>query len=338
MDAYDEALVPPPFGLANPGTLCYLNCYLQVFAGLSAFTRAVLDNEGYLSQTDTGLAMLAFVRAYSGPAAQRLAPDIAAHSGRILAALTRDLAARRPWFKFGGGQESASELFVLILDMMEPPPAGADGGAGAPADLSVASVESPITRLFLHRYRCQLHCRQCRTFVSTETDHAVVFNLFHIDRMKQPPCTLADFSNAVYLQVSETDDYHCPTCKAPTKACRLYTLTMVPEVIVCAFNLYVEYGGARRARYFPRYLEFPAVNGGKLTFRLVGQVEHAGSLGGGHYWARGLRADRAYGPGAPLQAFCLNDTGVSPTAFASSPNTYLLAYHFEQKKLPAGEA
>jgi len=349
MDTYDRTLVPPPFGLANTGTICYLNSYLQMLAGCSSFTRAVLRNEGYLGRTGTGRAVLDFVRAYCPPVQgaggvpqPRLAADIPAHSARILGALARDLAARRPGVQFGGGQESASELFIFLLDMMEPPEAaeateGLRPGEGPPAKAPghlVASVESPITSLFLHRFRCDLHCRQCRGVVSSETDHAVIFNLFHLDQMRVPPATVADFSKAIRLQVSETDGYHCPTCRAPTKAFRVYTLTMVPEVVICAFNLYTGYGGSRRARYFPESVEFPAVGGGSLAFRLVGQVEHAGSLGGGHYWARGLRADNA----SCERVYLLNDTGMTPSTFGPSPNTYLLLYHFVGRTAPAGEA
>jgi ubiquitin C-terminal hydrolase len=57
-----------------------------------------------------------------------------------------------------------------------------------------------------------------------------------------------------------------------------------------------------------------------LTYNLIGQVEHAGALSGGHYWARGLRSGG--------QAYLLNDTGVSPAAFAHTAQTYIVAYHY----------
>jgi hypothetical protein len=323
MDAYDPAFAPTGFGLNNTGVICYFNSFLQLLASCTSLTRAVLADAGYLGRTRSGAAVLAFVRAYAAPegAYRAPAPDVAGLSARVLAALVEDLAARRPRVRFGGGMESASEALVHLLDMMEPPSGSPAEEAALAAAPGVLSVESPVTRLFLHRFRCDLHCRECRRIVSRETDYAVTFQLFHLDWLRSPPATVADFSQAVRLQVSATEDYKCPDCGAgPARAFRSYSLTMCPEIVLTIQNLYVGYGGARRARYFPDRLEFPKPDGGLLVYRLVGQVEHAGSLDGGHYWARGLRAGE--------RVFLLNDSGVTPSHFEPTPNTYLMAYHY----------
>jgi hypothetical protein len=340
MDPYDTNWAPVGFGLNNPSALCYLNAFLQTLAGLTSLTKAVLAHADYLSQTKTGAAFLSFVQAFATEDGARARPaeEIAFLSERVLAALTADLQVRRPWFHFGNSQESASEAFVLFLDMMEPPSpetdavAGADGGDAAG---TVHSAESPITALFLHRFRCDLHCRRCKLIVTAETDYAVIFNLFHFDRMRVRPTTMATFSKAVRCQISATEDYKCEECyrrqqaaAAPgtpvvaesSPAFRVYNLTMVPEIVFCAFNLYVGYGGVRRVRYFPDRLEFPAVGDGKLVYRLVGQIEHSGALTGGHYWAYGLRAGE--------RVYRLNDTGVDPAAFTPTDHTYIVAYHY----------
>ena len=66
----------------------------------------------------------------------------------------------------------------------------------------------------------------------------------------------------------------------------------------------------------------PSRTGGALKYRLVAQIEHSGGLEGGHYWARCLRG------GGALQAFMLNDTGISPARFGPSAETYIVVYHF----------
>ena len=302
MDAYDTAIIPTEFGLNNTGVICYFNSFLQALAGCTAFTKAVLANAEYLKQTRTGSAVLTFVRMYT----QLM--DVSGASANILHALVSDLSVRRPHVRFGNNQESASEALVHLLDMMEPP----------------TQSESPITRLFLHRFRCDLYCRTCKKIVSKKTDHAVNFNLFHLDRLKVQPTTAEEFSKAIRTQISTTEDYKCENCATAATgttgaAFRVYNLTMIPEIIFCMFNLYVGYGGVRRARYFPEMLEFPALDGGKLLFLLVGQVEHMGSLTGGHYWARGLRRDGVY---------LTNDTSVTKSSFASTPNTYIVVYHY----------
>jgi len=338
MDAYDDRLVPGAFGQHNTGATCYFNSFWQMLIGCPAFTRGVLQNADYLRGSATGAAVVNFVTAYasSEAACGRPADGVEFGSTLVLHALTKDLATRRPHVCFGGGQESASEALIHLLDMMEPQFTTdhvTDGSA-------IKSTASPITRLFLHRFRCDVHCRKCGNLVSNTTDYAVNFNLFHFDQLRVQPANAADFSKAVRLQASMTEDYRCPacpcttcgatpvegkcpTCRAPaakTTAFRIYNLTMVPEIVLCMFNLYDGFGGAHRARYFPEHLEFPACGGGLLVFRIVGQVEHSGALSGGHYWARGLRADG--------RVYLLNDTGVSPASFAPTANTYIVAYHY----------
>ena len=332
MDQYNAALVPAAFGLTNTGVICYLNSFLQMLAGCSAFVRAVLLNVDYLTRSRTGKAVLDFVRAFATLGGPRNPPDpnVAFLSASVLTALMADLAVRRPWVRFGGGQESASEALVHLLDMMDPPQksVAAESSLGA----HVTSIESPITRLFLHRFRCDLVCRQCQKVVSVMTDYAVVFHLFYFDRLRRQPETPEDFAKALKLHVTTTDDYQCPECKKKTAAFRVYHLTMSPEIMVCAFNLYVGTmgHGARRARYFPERQVFPSVDRGSLTFRIVGQIEHSGSLSSGHYWARGLRNDGI--------VYRLNDSSVSPTSFVPTPDTYMVAYHYERSEPPEGAA
>lgn len=349
MEPYDSALASDKFGLNNIGAICYFNSFLQALAGCTAFTRAVLRNAEYLLQTRTGEAMLRYVESYASLDGGRPpVSDTALHSSRVLGALVKDLRERRPRAikNFGGGQSSASEALVLLLDMMEPAgqpferenadeampdsgsaaegaahDAGAAGGAEKPT-AAIYSIESPITRLFLHRLKCELHCRLCRTIVSTKTDYMVMFHLLHLDLMQTPPRDAAEFARALRRHVVKVEDYTCERCNTKTTALRVYSLTMVPEILFCAFNLYDGFGrGGHRSRFFPERLEFPAtVEGTSLGFRLVGQVEHRGSLSGGHYWMHGLRSGE--------RVWELNDMGVSPSRFGPRESTYILVYHF----------
>lgn len=371
MDSYDSRLAPKAFGQNNTGVICYLNSFLQMLAGCTAWNRAVLMHSDYLRRTATGTAIVNFVTAYAtqtpeGPVAREQVTDgIELLSAAVLRALVSDLAVRRPHVQFGGGQESASEALVHLLDMMEPP------RSDPPSRVEHEPADSPITSLFIHRFRCEVHCQKCKGIVSKTTDYAVNFNLFHLsgppggtpgtlNSAGDTPGTLnpagdtpgtltppdinheierkrvAAFSKSVRIQASATENYRCPvcpcgvcggapidgrcpTCKTPsppTAAIRIYNLTMVPEIILGMFNLY----GIRHAQYFPHRLEFPAHDGTLLVYNLVGQVEHAGTLSGGHYWAHGLRADG--------RVYLLNDTGVSPSFFTPTPNTYIVAYHY----------
>lgn len=319
MDAYDGVLVPEGFGLNNTGVICYFNSLLQLLASCPALTRALLT--GRHASTSTGRALTEFFRAFGRKKGSSPSEGVELLSSRVLAALVKDLRQRRPNSEFGAGQQSASEALVLLLEMADPPGGG---------------EQESLSDLFYHRYRCELHCPRCKRVVSTETDVSVHLELFHMDAAW--PRTAAGFSEAVREHRARVEDYLCEKCGRRGAVTRVYRLSLVPDILVCVFNVYVEYGGFRRARPFPPLLAFPAADGGDpLIFRLVAQVEHAGGLSGGHYWARGLRAGG--------RVFMLNDTGVSPSSFACTDNTYLVAYHYAgrgrpgraETKAPAGE-
>lgn len=398
METYDEKIAPQRFPLNNTGVICYFNSLLQSLTGQTAFIRAILKNEEYMKKTRTGRAVWDFVNTFAEingsqavSARAKVSDDTINHSSLVLAALVQDLKERRPWVRFGASQESASEGLVHLLDMIEPPvmavavPQGPQGTAAVtetttgteaisakqgqtaePASVPgpggsmarPASVESPITRLFLHRYRCEVHCAKCRNMVSTMTDLAVQFNLFYFDKLREPQNTVERFSESIRRHVTLVEDYRCPTCKKNLETCpcdhcvglraaddraakagqakppeckcvhcdckglgyRLYRLSMIPEIAVCLFNLYRH---PRPQRFIPNQLRIPARAGGTLVFNQTAMVEHFGSLYGGHYIARALRADR--------KVYLFNDHAEpEPNRFVASPNTYIAMYHFGQ--------
>ena len=324
MRAYEIAYVPKAFPQMNTGVICYFNSQMQMLVGCPVFTRAVLENGATMRQTRTGAALLKFVQSYAGASRRQdfanAACPSATGTSEILAALIADLAERRPDVRFGAGQESASESLMFLLDMLEPPRRGvvAASAAGVPT-----SIDSPITRLFLHRERCEVRCRECGSVVSSNTDYAVSFNMFHLDQMRAPPATPERFSAALRARADPITGYNCSKCRTKTDATRVYTLTMVPEIVICQFNLYDGYGGNHSARYFPESFGIPAMGGGAHEFRVVAQVEHSGSLHGGHYKARGLRRNSA-GPAV----YELNDSHVSPSSFRPSAGTYYVVYNY----------
>lgn len=302
------------FGLANSGATCYLNSLLQGLASCPALVRALA------APAPAGAsATRAALGAFFARAAQ--APPQAPESAPVLAALVADLARRRPATRFGAGQESASEALVLLLEM---------------------AADPELDRLLTCRWRCTAVCggAACGTGggagASDQKDEAPLLELFHLDG--QPPATPADFARALRLQISALDasaaPAACAACRAPARA-RVYRLTLAPEVLVGVLNLYEGYaGGARRQRYLPARFALPAAAGGDLAYRLVATVEHAGTLAGGHYWARGLRAT----PDGGQAPYLLNDLNVMPAPLEPSPNTYLAFWHRVAEPAPAEAA
>ena len=307
MDRYDPAAQPDTFGLANTGALCHLNALLQAVVSNTAVVRAALANREYLGGTATGRALYDFVWAAAPgarpPGGGPYGPghDVTAYSAVVLAALVADLRVRRPTVQYGPAQESASEGLVLLLDMLE-----------------WGAAPNPIAAVFGHRYRCTVYCSACEQQVGQETDVAVCAELFHFATLRAgPPQTAPEFSEAVRKYTTVLEDYTCDKCHTRGRAYRQYRLCMVSDVLVCQFNAY---GPGRPAPYFPDRLAFPAVGGGGLAYRQTAQVEHYGSLDGGHYTARALRADGPY---------AFNDSLAVPAPMGPNPGVYLVFYHYD---------
>lgn len=361
MEAYNASFAPEGFRLSNPGSCCYLNAFLQALAACTSVTKAALNSEPYLSKTLTGKAFYEFIKGVAGHAvvgASRKLPrvEMLRMSTRVLAALKVDLAVRRPNVRFGTRQEDVQEALVLLLEMMGPPSAGELNriqAAVGPADVerleqqpvsvvaaevgkrlangaymvgllhmhprgqASASEENPIARLFYHRFMCDVHCAICKNVVSSETDYAITFQLFHYDYQKSSPKTPVDFVKLVRRHVERLEDYVCEICKKKVDAFRVYRLKMIPEVLACMFKY-----DLKRKRYFPSRLAFDAKDGGSLRYRQVAQVEHYGSLLGGHYVAMALRADD--------RVLCFDDAAQPVSSyFGPTSQTFMVFYHAE---------
>lgn len=183
---------------------------------------------------------------------------------------------------FGHGQESASEALNLLLNAIN---------------------NNALTNLFIHRFKYTIKCLSC--FYTTEkiNDHSILFELFHISEV-----TPQNMSN----QRSILHDYKCEKCNN-IGAVKTSKLTMLSEIIVCLFNVY----HTKVIHPFPQYLEFSGIDK-KLKYMAVGQIEHSGTLSGGHYWARALRNDGIY---------LFNDNTYSKSTIEPTANTYIVVYH-----------
>ena len=175
MDKYDEKYVFNAFGLTNTGAICYLNSFLQMLSSLTCFNKKVLENEEYMKKTLTGNAMYNFIKSCYDKT------EISSHSTKILEALVKDLSTRRPNVQFGVGQESASEAFMHLLDMME-----GDG------------EEKLLTDLFMHRVVNRTVCVNCEKTVSEIKERNTIFNLFYMDgQLNKVPENEEEFSDSI---------------------------------------------------------------------------------------------------------------------------------------------
>ncbi len=183
---------------------------------------------------------------------------------------------------FGNGQESASEALVLLLNTIN---------------------NTELNNMFIHRFKYIIQCTNCSYKTEIVKDHSMIFELFHINEVNEH-----NMSNYKTL----LSDYKCDKCNK-LGAVKKSKLTMLPEIIICLFNVYY----TKKIYPFPNTLEFDGIEK-KLKYKIIGQVEHSGSLNGGHYWSRALRKDGIY---------LFNDNTFSRSIIEPTSNTYFIIYH-----------
>lgn len=311
--SFEPGFVPAPFGCRNLGATCHFNALFQALISNPSVVRTAFENRDYLSRTGVGRAFYNCMWRVARPAVQKeVEPpfsivdfvDLAPH---LFDALRDELRSRRPGIRYGFSQESASEGLVLLLDMLD-----------APLPEGEAPRENPIARLFYHRYEATVYCGGCTAKVSAMLDVAVQFALFEEGPRPLDP---GGFGEALRAYSTELGDYRCERCGRVGTATRHYQLRMVPEVLVCLFNLYgVPRRRPREHPGFPQRLDLPGIGGGRLVFGQTAQVEHSGGLSGGHYVARGIRGDG--------KVYAFNDEQIAAAHFESVPEVYMVFYHF----------
>ena len=181
---------------------------------------------------------------------------------------------------FGNGQESASEAFVLLINTIN---------------------NKKLTETFMYRFRNNMQCLTCGHTTSEKKDHSIVFNIFHTDSL----CV----KNMLYMY-EKLNDYKCDVCNN-TEVIRISKLTMLPEIIFASFNIYYN----KKEHSFDKILHFEK---SKLQYMAIGQIEHFGSLSGGHYTSRSIRQDKTY---------LFNDSSYYESKLGPTPNTYIVVYH-----------
>ncbi|MDF1729721.1 MAG: hypothetical protein P1U53_18445 [Sulfitobacter sp.] len=286
-----ESCFPKPFGLANTNAICHFNALLQALASCPKLIAALCRHREHFLKTATGARLCDFALAVRQSCAQGAAID-PSHSARLLEAFLRDLRARRPGIRYAGSNESASEGFVLLLDVI-----GFD--------------DSPAADLLRYRAGTHLWCKRCCAnkftrepgakvgVVSSKEDRGFCFNAFHLDESR------FEFPMSLLLHSSRVDGYRCDVCKGVGEAHSVCTVDYLPEVFVVALNQY-------RRKKLRKVGDTFRAKGARYV--LVATVEHSGGLGGGHYRARCTRANGG----------CIaDDLSLARGEVAVTANTYL---------------
>ena len=346
--------VPPAFGQANTGAICYFNSLLQALATCTHFIDTVLSNTEYMARTRTGHALFNFLYAVRLSAnsirkGEGALPLSDRYSDSILRSLVQALKERQPNVHFGTGMEGASEAVTLLLDMIEPPSAVA-----APVDerqlaysdavAHAGQNDNPIAPAFRMRVTIQVWCEACHKagrrgrdvpdtckpgVVSFRRDTQYIYHLFSDMTGISTP---AAFAKRLISHSSVVEDYKCEECTAAGatsgRIFRLYKVTRAPPIIQVVLPQYHR----KQVHYFPTRFRLEGKDGKWLEYELVAQVEHSGSMTGGHYWTRALRCSQTPPDLVPAT---LNDRSVGASGpLGPTSAAYILFFHLVREIEP----
>jgi ubiquitin C-terminal hydrolase len=285
MDPYNEEYLPPPLGSMNTGAICWLNSLMQSLLSCPVFVRRVLGSKRKLGRTEIGEALYTVV--WTAMYDHDRFPY-------TVGLLKKQITIQKK--SFGNGQECASEGLLYLLELVQ------------------GSKDYFLSNLFMHRIRCDFLCEQCRVCRSSGVDYGISLQLF---QLTTPITTAEEFVANLKVHLSPSDK-PCDDCGATLV--RRYRLTMVPEIVIVMFN---KYGVQvpRLAHYVPRQFTLPGTDGSEMIYMQVAQIEHHGSLHGGHYFAKCLRQGGV---------FLLNDASCSKSEFSPTSNTYIVIYNFKK--------
>jgi len=300
MDVYDAKFVPAPHGMHNTGAICYWNALIQSLVSLPTFNRVLLANEAALAKNGVATQLITYIKGVLESNSNDITVNttrFAKSSTMILTALIQQLrrGRRHTDLQFGQRQESASEGFVLLIDMLK---------------------MNEIEHVFNNRYRLSSWCPSCDKEIMIVNDHSFQINLFSRER----PQNADDFAKLVRTHTNIHEDYKCEECGETTKeGVRFHVLKMLREVMVIEFNKYM----VKDLRWFPEQMRFKSTNDKYLTYKLISVIEHSGGLNGGHYWCR------AYRPTSETEGkfYNFNDMSVKEDGPQPTPNSYMLFYH-----------
>jgi hypothetical protein len=120
----------------------------------------------------------------------------------------------------------------------------------------------------------------------------------------------------------------CSRCKKQHKQILRGSIERLNDIILVRFNKITAAGGSKKVIWYPYEFSSPYVGNKKITFRLVATIEHSGSDGGGHYYARVLRGVFTGGIDRGRQWYLCNDSSVTPIPNADpTADTFIVAYH-----------
>jgi ubiquitin C-terminal hydrolase len=291
LETLKKNMYPEAFPLQNTGVLCYFNSLLQALTSCTSFNDVILKYEG-TEKEQKNIVLMVYIRFLKAVMAKE---NTTGYSKFLSRALCQKLTENSKGSQgknttFGSQQESASECFVLLLDILN---------------------IGKLRRLFSHRYELKIYCGKCKEHVSEELDICTQLDYFQNVEVDSPE----KFSRFLCRNVGKLEGYVCPKCGEMSDGLREHRLRMLPEIIFIVMNKYKK----KSEKYIPNEFSVPKMGGGTLDYTLVAHIDHSGCLSGGHYTATVIRKDGIY--------LCNDMSLQRRDEFNNNPNTYIAIFH-----------
>jgi ubiquitin C-terminal hydrolase len=288
-------------GLQNTGVICYFNSLLQSLLSCTSLNQYIINAPHTItSKSGQPIERNKVWKLYYEMIKSMMTntnDDLSFWSVQLWTTLMENLSKNKKYSKFGKGQEDAHEGFLILIDALN--------------DLK-------IDKLFEHRFRTTIDCKDCQHTCSRIVDESFVIDIYpeELSKIDKDPIKALEMYIKKY-NPSIDNNYKCPFENCGKKGNKTQTreLTMLPEILILQFKKY----NKKILIDFPEQLKFVNTDTKKITFQLVSQVEHSGTMSGGHYWSLSLRKDG--------KVFNCNDNSFSNSDWAPSNETYMVFYH-----------
>jgi ubiquitin C-terminal hydrolase len=279
-------------GFNNTGVICWFNSLLQSLLSSTYFVKTIMliqsDNEIVKSIQD-------LIREIDNKSRSVY------ESSTILRALLRELQTKdsKRFREFATGQQSASEGFTLLFDLLD-----------------IKSINTIFTHKYEERVVAQSDPNGVESKVVGYNNQFMVFD----------EAELKSKGLSEYLKYHEhpLDEYKSERVDADPneKYNRRYILRFLPKVLVILLNRYHK---RDRDISLPAEIQMPSCQfNGFMIYKKIAEIDHMGSLSGGHYVAKVHRKGNEH--------LC-NDNQIIDYRLSTSPNTYMTFYEFDRDEL-----
>lgn len=279
-------------GFNNTGVICWFNALLQGLLSCKYFVHTIMTREG--NQNPIVLELQKLIKSIDRCENSSKVYDSVGVLRALLTVLRHKEKQR--YREFAGGQQSASEGFTLLLDYID---------------------SAELNQFFTHKYEEQILCIETGKNEPDTTNHGFNNQFMVFDEESLMRDGLDSF---IKYHEHLLTDYKGTDPRGTYK--RVYGLKYLPKIVVILLN---RYHRRNPNISLPPSFDMPScLINGSMRYKKVAEVDHAGSLGGGHYLAKVLRNDKAY--------LC-NDSTFVDYRLGTSPNTYMTFYEYSENVL-----